>query len=137
MVAAKGYFSLLQYCPNRSRMESLNVGVLLLSPEKQYVGTRVVKSSRRVEHAYDLPFIDSQTLDAVNGMAVSLNMQITPDIGLQGLEQLAATRTGIVFLSAPRYASVAEDPDETLTYLFEELVQSVREQTEPFSAGKR
>ena len=32
-MATKGYYSAIQYCPDRSRMEAANVGVMLLCPQ--------------------------------------------------------------------------------------------------------
>lgn len=33
----KGYYSIIQYCPDLSRFEAANVGVLLFCPERAFL----------------------------------------------------------------------------------------------------
>ena len=37
-----GYYSVIQYCPDRSRLEAANVGVLLFVPAGGYLRARTV-----------------------------------------------------------------------------------------------
>ena len=44
----KGYFCLVQYCPDLARREVANVGVLLFSPEHDFLEARLVTGNQRV-----------------------------------------------------------------------------------------
>ena len=37
MKPSKGYYSLIQYCPDLGRLEAANVGVLLFCPERGFL----------------------------------------------------------------------------------------------------
>ena len=40
MNAHRGYYSLIQYCPDLSRLEAVNVGVVLFCPEPRFIEAR-------------------------------------------------------------------------------------------------
>lgn len=40
MNTSKGYYSLVQYCPDRSRMESANLGVVLFCPDLDFLDVK-------------------------------------------------------------------------------------------------
>ena len=44
-----GYYSVIQYCPNRTLMEAASIGVLMWCPDLKYVGVRVTQTNRRIE----------------------------------------------------------------------------------------
>ena len=46
----KGYFCLVQYCPDLARQEVANVGVLLFSPDHDFLEARLVTGNQRVEN---------------------------------------------------------------------------------------
>jgi hypothetical protein len=43
-----GYYSLIQYCPDPSRMEAANIGVLVFSPLDLFLQARTATSNRRI-----------------------------------------------------------------------------------------
>ena len=47
MTAQKGYYSLIQFYPNPSRLEAVNVGVVLFSPDAQFIAARMGRSNDR------------------------------------------------------------------------------------------
>ena len=47
MNATKGYFSLVQYCPDLARQEAANVGVVLFCPDLQFIRARTTDSVGR------------------------------------------------------------------------------------------
>jgi len=49
MTAHRGYYSLIQFCPDLSRMEAINVGVVLFCPELNFIEARMAGDTRRAE----------------------------------------------------------------------------------------
>lgn len=48
MTFHKGHYSLIQYCPDPARRESVNVGVLLFCPEAEFLSALVSSDKCRV-----------------------------------------------------------------------------------------
>ena len=42
MNPTKGHYSIVQYCPDLARRETVNIGVVLLVPERAFLQTRMV-----------------------------------------------------------------------------------------------
>ena len=47
-----GYYSVIQYCPDRTLMEAASIGVLLFCPDLKFVGVRTTQNSRRIEKVF-------------------------------------------------------------------------------------
>jgi len=47
-----GYYSLIQYCPDETRGEVANIGILLFAPKTRFVDVRVTPTSQRVAHIF-------------------------------------------------------------------------------------
>ena len=47
-----GYYSVIQYCPDRALMEVAGIGVLLFCPELKFVGVRTTQTNRRIEKIF-------------------------------------------------------------------------------------
>src|SRR5437868_15485516 len=43
----KGYYTLIQFRPDASRLEAVNMGVLLFCPETGFIAARLAKSNQR------------------------------------------------------------------------------------------
>ncbi len=52
MSFAKGYYSIIQYCPDPSRLEAVNIGVTLFSPDLHFLKTRFGRSRTRISHLF-------------------------------------------------------------------------------------
>ena len=52
MKPAKGYYSIIQYCPDLSRLEAANIGVLLFYPERQFLEARMERGHGRVQKLF-------------------------------------------------------------------------------------
>ncbi|HBT42461.1 MAG TPA: DUF3037 domain-containing protein [Rhodospirillaceae bacterium] len=52
MTKFSGFYSILQFCPEPSRLEYVNVGVFLVCADLNFVGVRFAESPRRVERLY-------------------------------------------------------------------------------------
>lgn len=52
MNATKGYYSLVQYCPDVARQEAANVGVVLFCPELSFLEARLASSNHRLRRFF-------------------------------------------------------------------------------------
>ena len=52
MVAHPGYYSLVQFCPDYSRLEAVNVGLVLFCEPLAFLGVRLVESNKRVARVF-------------------------------------------------------------------------------------
>ena len=122
MNAMKGYYSLIQYCPDLSRLEAANVGVLLFCPEPHFLAARTTDSIRRVRRFFGSADGDWQQIkaevSAVEDRLATVGDQIrTPP----ELESFIATRGNAVQLTPPRPMKVVH-PVQELEALFQRLV---------------
>jgi hypothetical protein len=122
MTAKRGYYSLVQFCPDPSRAEAVNVGVLLFCPEEQFIGVRTAAGNRRAARLVGQTGIDSASLNAAK-TAIERRLEVDRE-GFQTLEDLQRfvdTRANVLKLTDPRPVKVFA-PDEDLRKLFEQLV---------------
>ena len=52
MTAIRGYYSLIQYCPDRSRLEAANVGVVLFVPDRSFFKARISPNNEHVRRFF-------------------------------------------------------------------------------------
>ncbi len=122
MTAHRGYFSLIQYCPDASRLEAANVGVVLFCPELSFLAARTSHGNDRVRR-----FFGRESFDPVSLSSAKLAMErriVVEGERIRSLEQFQhfiATRANELKLTAPRPMQVA-DPAADLQSLFDELV---------------
>jgi hypothetical protein len=122
MKRINGYYFLIQYCPDASRMEAANVGVVLFCPEPFFLKARTAKGNDRIRQ-----FFRPTNPDwiQINTIKYSIERRLTVDRDqfrdLASLERFAATRANAMRLTPPRTVAV-EDPDAELDRLFDQLV---------------
>lgn len=125
MKTTTGYYSIIQYCPDPSRQEAANVGVVLFCPELDYMGVRTAKGNDRIRRFFRPKDIDR---DQLNTMKLSIQRRLEIDREefreLADLEKFAATRANSMRLTDPREIPVEEgaDPAAVLERLFDRLV---------------
>jgi len=122
MSAAKGYYSLIQYCPDRSRLEAANIGVLLFCPEMPFVEARLAKGNDRIRRFFGADSFDKRRVNAAkraieHRLAVDRESFQSPE----DLVRFVETRGNDIVLTTPRPMRVS-DPSADLDSLFEELV---------------
>lgn len=135
MNTAKGYYSLIQYCPDPSRMEAVNIGVVLFCPERRFLRARLARSSARVTRVFgrkDSEFLHLQkaSLEA----RLEREQEIMED--LTEFESYVSRRAGEVLMTAPRPVKVAE-PSAELARLFDRLVGEKQSDSKPRVQGLR
>jgi hypothetical protein len=122
MKPISGYYCLIQYCPDASRQEFANVGVVLFCPEPFFLKARTARGNQRIRRFFQP---DDPDWDQINLLKNSIERRLTVDReqfrDLAALERFAATRANAMRLSAPRPIAV-EEPEADLDRLFVRLV---------------
>lgn len=122
MQSFRGYYALVQYCPDASRLEVVNVGVILSCPELKFIDGKVAGSNRRVARVFGRSSFNAQQLRTAKLAIVNrIKTQATELVDPVALEQFARTRANEIILTAPRPIRVS-DPAMELDNLFTELV---------------
>jgi hypothetical protein len=133
MKPLKGYYSLIQYCPDLSRMEAVNIGVLLFCPEINFIKARTDKTESRVRKLFGLKREDKSR---INAMREAIEKRLIVDQEnfqtLEDLEKFIQTRANAVQITPPRPMKVFE-PEKDLEELFNQLV--AEKETEALDDG--
>lgn len=117
------YYSVIQYCPDRYRAESVNVGVFLFCADPHFVGARMASSNKRVRKLFGPASISNIRLDAMKtALEHRLNHSADDFRTLDDVTNFVATRGNDLRLTPPRLAKVPT-PAEGLQQLFAELVE--------------
>jgi hypothetical protein len=125
MKPVKGYYSLIQYCPDLSRLEAANIGVLLFCPELQFLKARTDESDARVRKIFGVKGNERWRIKSLR-KAIEERLSIRQQfITLEDLEQFITTRANAVQLTKPRPMKVF-NPEVELEELFSQLVAEPR-----------
>lgn len=122
MSATKGYYSVIQYCPDASRLEAANIGVLLLCPDIRFVRARTAAANDRIRRFFKGQPID---LKRVNAAKRAIERRVETDHERfrtpEDLVRFVETRGNDIVLTPPRPMKVL-DAERELEQLFDELV---------------
>jgi hypothetical protein len=122
MATSKAYYSLVQYCPDMSRLEAANVGVLLFCPEKRFLAARMSHDNSRIRRFFGAEGHDWQ---CINSSKLGLEERLAAEQGrietLADLERFIATRANELRIT-PARPMKADDPATELDALFKELI---------------
>jgi len=122
MNPTRGYYCIIQYCPDLGRLEAANIGVLLFCPDRDFLKARTSSDNARIRHFFgDEPHdwirINSYKL----GIEERLEMEHNEIRTLEALEDFIARRANLIQISPPRPMKV-RDPEKDLDQLFQDLV---------------
>jgi hypothetical protein len=122
MDAKRGYYSLIQFCPDSSRLEAVNVGVLLFCPEARFLAARTAAGNHRAAKLVGRDGLDKAALNSAK-RAIERRLEVDREFfqTLEDLQRFVATRGNVLKLTAPRPMKVF-DPQHDLEALFAELV---------------
>ncbi len=135
MKPIQGYYSLIQYCPDLSRLEAANVGVLLFCPEPHFLRARTTDSVQRIRRFFGSDDRDwNQIREAKTAVEERLEVEGEHFRTLQDLEKFIATRGNEIQLTPPRPVKVFH-PEQDLELLFQQLVggRARRKAVEPIA----
>ena len=121
-MAHLGYFSLIQFCPDASRLEAANVGVVLLCPDLNFLEARTSRGNARVQRFFGSDSFNPASLNsAKRAMVARLKVEWKVAPTLKQFQHFVDTRANEIKLTAPRPVKVF-DPAADLQRLFDELV---------------
>ena len=125
----RGYYSLVQFCPDFSRMEAANVGVVLFCPELSFIEARTSRGNDRPRKFFGGYNIDPKFLDwAKKGLEERIRVEADSFKTIRDLEHFVNTRGNELVLTSPRPVKVF-DPPKDMEKLFEELVGGRKRET--------
>lgn len=129
MKPTHGYYCLIQYCPDMSRLEAANIGVLLFCPDRSFLQARTVHGNRRIRRFFGREGHDwSQINSFKTGIEERLEAEQRNIQALEDLQRFIQLRANQIQITPPRPMRV-QNPQEDLDELFQELVGG--EQREP------
>ena len=121
-MANKGYYSLIQYCPDRSRLEGANVGVVLFCPEQRFLQARLSSGTDRLRRFFGTGSFDPSALAAAKrALAARLHTDGLAFQTIEDMEHFIATRANALTLTPARPLKV-DDPAGLLDSLFTEVL---------------
>lgn len=120
--STKGYYSIIQYCPDRSRLEAVNIGVALFCPELRFLRARFGRRRTRITQLFgkqDWEFF------ALQQAAIEARFACEREAfaKLEDFEAYVARRANALTLTSPRPVKV-ENPELELDNLLLRLVGS-------------
>jgi hypothetical protein len=122
MNSAKGYYSIIQYCPDPSRLEAVNIGVALFCPELRFLRARFGHRKTRIRQLFgkqDWEFVALQQ----SAIEARLAREREAFEKLEDFEAYVSRRANALTLTSPRPVKV-ENPEWELKNLLRRLVGS-------------
>ncbi len=118
----KGYYSIVQYCPDLARQETVNIGVLLMVPDQRFLKARMVRDNERVRHCFGTKGSDASALSEFKRSFISRVDSESTRIGTtESLQQFIDTRGNNFQLTDPAFVKV-RSCTAVLDELFDKLV---------------
>ncbi|MCC7085432.1 MAG: DUF3037 domain-containing protein [Pirellulales bacterium] len=122
MQPTKGYYSLIQYCPDAGRVEAANIGVLLFCPELGFLEAKTVRNNRRIIRFFGVEGHDWSRINTMkHGLEERLKVESNGIYSLDDLERFIALRANLLQITPPRSMRVT-DPKKDLESLFTEVI---------------
>lgn len=132
----RGYYSLLQFCPDVRRAEAVNVGALLLCEEVGYLACKIANGNDRARRFFGVKGDALLRLeDAKRAMERRIRGETDNIRSFDALVAFIDTRANALLLTAPRNMRVTE-PEQDLHRLYDELVRG-RAHDEPVTRRGR
>lgn len=118
----RGYYSLIQFCPDTCRLEAANIGVVLLCPETGFFNLKLVSNNDRVRRFFGLEGVQlSRVSDARRALESRFRAEQERFKTVEDLVQFSRSLGGNLLVTDPRPVKVY-DAAEELENLFTTLV---------------
>jgi hypothetical protein len=131
MKPSKGYYSLIQYCPDLGRLEAANVGVLLFCPERHFLKARLSANNSRIIHFFGSEGHDWVRLRAFKkGLEDRIALEAPKVQTVEQLDRFIAQRANLLQITPPRPMKVI-DPESDLVQLYQELIGGPASRSSP------
>lgn len=120
---ARGFYSVVQYCPDRFRAEAVNVGLVLLRLEPDALRMRMADNHDRVRRLFAINQRDSTNLKMfTDNMTFRIKNSAEELRTRDDLAAFAASLANDLRLTQPRLA-IIENFDADFERLFSQLVE--------------
>jgi hypothetical protein len=117
----RGYYSLIQFCPDLSRLETVNVGVVLFCPEIRFIEARMSSNSDRARRLFGQDVQSDRLRHAKAAMEARFRSDRKSFREVADLERFAQTRANDLLMTPPRPIKVLT-PEAEIEALFKEMV---------------
>jgi hypothetical protein len=122
MTPSRGYYCIIQYCPDLGRLEAANIGVLLFCPDRGFLKARTTSDNSRIRHFFGDRGHDWHRINSFKtGVEDRLDVEKDEIKTLEALEVFIARRANSIQITPPRPMKV-DEPDKDLDQLFQDLV---------------
>ena len=122
MEPKKGWFSIIQYCPDPNRLEAANVGVLLFCPAARFLDAIISNDNRRIRKFFGNLNDERKVINTFKqGLHDRLAFERERIADHSQLSEFVDRRANQIRISPPRSIRVL-DPNEQLEALFNNLV---------------
>ena len=116
----KGHYSIVQYCLDLARGETVNLGVVLLVPELAFLQTRMVANNERVRHFFGTTGDDAKLLsDFKKSFAARIDAEHVRMSTLESFQKFIDTRGNQIQLTEPAFVKVRECQTNTRSLIAE------------------
>jgi hypothetical protein len=120
---ARGFYSVVQYCPDRFRAEAVNVGLVLLCLEPHAVRVRMTGNHERVRKLFSIARPDLKNLKlSTHGLTSRIEQSVEELRTPEDLAAFAASRANDLRLTEPRLTKL-DDINTDFDRLFAQLVE--------------
>lgn len=122
MKTEKGYYSVIQYCPDLGRFEAANLGVLLFCPESGFLKAMTSGNNRRIIKFFGSEGHDWKRINTVKkALQDRLEKEHCSIRTLEDMQKFIATRANFIQITQPLPMKVF-DPDKDLSELFGQIL---------------
>jgi hypothetical protein len=119
---ARGFYSVVQYCPDRFRAEAVNMGLVLLRLEPHAVRVRMTGKYDRVRRLFAISKAELKNLSlSISALESRIENSAEDFCTAEDLAAFAASRANDLRLTEPRLAMV-ENLEADFERLFSKLV---------------
>ncbi len=123
MPSQSGYYSLIQYCPDAARLETVNVGLVVFNPTADYLGVRLAENTERIARVFRGYEVRPWELEAAKrALANRLQSPAYRPRTVDEFQQFIDSRGNELRMTPPRAVDLST-PESTLWELFRVLVQ--------------
>ena len=132
MEPARAYYSVIQYCPDLSRMEGANIGVLLFCHAREFCGVRMAANTRRIEQFFGPKPDDKwpQIRSSIRAIAERIELESEDwlnshwDVGRYRVSRFINQRANQIQMTPLRPMRVTKECEAELGVLFADLVET-------------
>ncbi len=123
METNRSFYSVVQYCPDRFRAETVNIGLVLFCQEPRFLRARIAGNHRRLKRVFNVSSKMSNSIRlSEQNLLYRLNEAGEDIVTLDDLKAYVATRANDLRLTEPRLA-VVSDFEADFSRLFAKLVE--------------